>query len=151
LMAVVDVSGALGTQTGKHVFMPAVFFEAGNAPLFSETQREDPVDLHYPYMVQDQVDLTLPPNISVDSLPPTGDVPLPKSADYVAQYGSKENVFEYRRRLRVATFLYLAAEYPSLRSFFQKVSAADQEQVALKIAPVPVAVPATVTTTTAEK
>jgi hypothetical protein len=143
LMAVVDVSGALGTQTGKHVFMPAVFFEAGNAPLFSETRREDPVDLHYPYTVQDQVDLTLPPNMTVDSLPPTGNVPFIPDADYVAQFGSKGNVFECKRRLRVATFLYKAAEYSSLRSFYQKISAADQEQVALKLMPVPVAATAT--------
>lgn len=151
LMAVVNVSGSLGTQTGKHVFVPAVFFEAGNAPLFAETHREDPVDMHYPYMVHDDFQLALPPNITVETVPSGGDVPFPQNADYLAKFVSKDNVFAYGRLLRVANSAYPAADYSSLRTFYQKMSAADQEQVALKIAPVPVAVPAAMTTTTAGK
>jgi hypothetical protein len=141
LIVVADVSGTLGTQTGKHLFLPAVFFEAGNAPLFSETQRENPVDMHYPYMVHDDVQLTLPPNISVESLPPAGDVPFLPNADYIAKFVTTSNGFAYGRLFRAANFLYLASEYPDLREFCQKVSAADQQQVALKIAPVTVAGP----------
>ena len=148
LMAVVNVSGTLGTQTGKHVFLPAVFFEAGNAPLFAETHREDPVDMHYPYMVHDDFQLTLPPNITVETVPAGGDVPFPQNADYLAKFVSKDNIFAYGRLLRVANSAYPAAEYSALRTFYQKMSAADQEQVALKIAPAPVVVPAAVTTTT---
>jgi Domain of Unknown Function with PDB structure (DUF3857)/Transglutaminase-like superfamily len=143
LMAVVNVSGSLGTQTGKHVFVPAVFFEAGNAPLFAETHREDPVDMHYPYMVRDDFQLTLPLNIAVENLPPGGDVPFPQNADYISKFVSKDNVFAYGRLLRVANSAYTAAEYSPLRNFYQKVSASDQEQVALKLMPAPVAGTAT--------
>lgn len=138
LMAVVDVSGTLGTQTGEHLFMPAVFFEAGNGSLFSETHRENPVDLHYPFTVQDKVDLTLPPNITVDSLPQAATLLFNPNGDYVTRFVAKDNVFDYKRRLRVATSAYKADEYSALRNFYQKVSADDQEQVALKIAPVAV-------------
>jgi len=63
-------------------------------------------------------------------------VPYVPNGDYVVKYGSKGNIFAYARLLRVANTLYMAAEYPALRDFFQKVSADDQKQVALKIVPV---------------
>jgi Domain of Unknown Function with PDB structure (DUF3857) len=135
LMVVVNVSGTLGTQTGKHIFLPAVFFEAGNAPMFAQTHRENPVDLHYPYTIRDQFKLTLPSNITIDSLPTGGEMPFAPNADYIAKFVSQPNAFAYGRLLIVAKVLYKADEYPSLHSFFQKVSADDQEQVALKVAP----------------
>ncbi|HEX5234206.1 MAG TPA: DUF3857 domain-containing protein [Silvibacterium sp.] len=138
LMAIVNVSGTLGTQTGKHIFLPAVFFEAGNPPLFAKTQRENPVDMHFPYMVQDDFHLTLPPNFTIDSLPTGGDVPFSPFADCIDKFVSEGNTLAYGRLLRVANVEYKTTEYPSLREFFQKVSASDQAQVALKISPVAV-------------
>lgn len=136
LMAIVDVSGTLGTQTGKHVFMPAVFFEAGNAPLFAQTHRENLVDLQFPYTVHDQFALILPSNIKIESVPKEVHVPFAPNADYVANFGGDANTYQYARLLRVANILYKADEYPSLRDFYQKLSADDQEQVALTLAPV---------------
>ncbi len=146
LMAVLDVSGMLGTKTGKHVFLPAVFFEAGNPPRFAETHREDPVDLHYPYMIHDQFQVTLPPDLAIDSLPQGGDVPFAPNADYLVKFVTQGNIYAYGRLLRVANMLYQATEYPALRTFFQKASADDQQQVALKLIPVAAASPAAKTT-----
>ncbi|MFZ0662448.1 MAG: DUF3857 and transglutaminase domain-containing protein [Acidobacteriaceae bacterium] len=143
LMAVVNVSGTLGTTTGRHVFLPAVFFEAGNPPLFAKTHRENPVDMGYPYMVSDDFQLTLPPNLTVESLPKGGDIPFAPNADYLTKFVSSPHTYGYGRLLRVASVLYKATEYPALRDFFQKVSASDQSQVALQM--VPVAVSASVT------
>lgn len=136
LMVVVNVSGTLGTQTGKHVFLPAVFFEASEAPRFAAAKRDNPVDIHYPYMVQDQFQITLPPNISAEGVPQNSDVPFLPYGDYVVKFGTKDNVFAYGRLLRVANTFYTAAEYPGLHTFFQKVSADDQAQVALKMSPI---------------
>lgn len=142
LMVVVNVSGTLGTATGKHVFLPAVFFEAGNAPLFAETHRENMVDLRYPYMVHDQFQVTLPPNMTIDGVPQGGDVPYAPNADYIAKFVRQGNVFAYGRLLRVANCFYKAEEYPALRGFFQKISASDQAQVALQVVPVAATAPA---------
>jgi hypothetical protein len=136
LMVVVNVRGTLGTATGKHIFLPAVFFESGNAPRFAASKRDDPVDMHFPYFVHDQFQITLPPNVTVDTVPAAGAVPFAPNADYVAKFASPGNIYAYGRLLRVASVFYTAAEYPQLRDFFQKVSADDQAQVALKVAPV---------------
>lgn len=136
LMAVVNVSGTMGTQTGRHVFLPAVFFEAGNAPLFAKTERENPIDMRYPYTVHDQFQLTLVPGMTVESVPAAEEVPFIPNADYVVKFVSKANVLAYGRLLVLGNDLYGASQYPGLRNFFQKVSADDQKQLALTVTPV---------------
>ena len=136
LTAVINVSGSLGTQTGKHIFIPAVLLDAGSTPLFAETHRENDVDMHFPYAIRDEVQLTLPTNFTIENLPGENAFTLPSRADYTAKFIYKGNVFTYGRRLRVGSVFYKAGDYPALHSFFQKVSSDDQEQVALTVAPV---------------
>ena len=132
LMAILDVSGSLGTVTGKHVILPSAFFEANAKPLFAEQKRESPLDLRYPYMRQDDVKLTLPPGFTVDTLPKDAQIPYPKMARYATHYEQKDGVYEQQRLLLLGNTIYHAEEYGQLRDFFQKASAQDQEQVLLK-------------------
>ena len=69
LVATLSVSGSMGTATGKRVMLPSTFFEANVRPLFPEDKRENPVDLHYPYAVRDQVKIALAPGLTMDSVP----------------------------------------------------------------------------------
>lgn len=135
LMVVLNASGTLGIRTGKHILLPAVFFETGNPSLFAKTQRVEPVDLHYPYTVQDDFHLTLPSNVAIESLPSGGDLPLSGYADCMAKFVSQGNTLAYGRLLRVANILYKPAEYPALRTFFQTLSSNDHRQVALRVTP----------------
>ena len=132
LMAVLDVSGSMGTETGKRVFVPASFFEANATPLFSTQERESPVDLHYPFIARDQVTLTLAPGLTVEGVPANAQIPYPHMADYQAAYGGKGSLYEENRLLAVANTLYETTDYPQLRGFFQKVGAQDQQQVVLE-------------------
>lgn len=131
LMAQVDVSGTLGTSTGKRVFLPAVFFEASAKPLFVHEKRENPVDLHYPYTMHDQFSLTLPPNLAAESVPKETNIPFAPNGDYVAKFVVQGNTYAYGRLLRLANPFYKIDEYASLRSFYQKTNTDDQEQVVL--------------------
>jgi Domain of Unknown Function with PDB structure (DUF3857) len=133
LMVLLDVSGSLGTATGKRVFLPAVFFEAGSKPLFASSKRENPVDLHYPYSIRDNFTLTLPPGMAAESVPQEVRIPFSQYGDYAAKYAVTGNVYGYGRLMRLATPFYKAEEYSDLRSFFQKTSAEDQSQVILKM------------------
>ena len=132
LMVQVDVSGTLGTATGKRVFLPAVFFEASSKPLFVQEKRENPIDLHYPYTMHDQLALKLPPNVTAESVPKESNVPFAPNGDYVAKFVVQDNTFAYGRLLRLANPFYKVSEYPDLRGFYQKANADDQEQVVLK-------------------
>lgn len=132
LTVALSASGTLGTQTGKYTFLPATFFEAAASTPFSETSRKYPVDMYYPYAVRDQFSITLPPNLSIDSLPLSGEQSLNHGADYVTKFVSVPGAYQYGRLFIVAKILYTTQEYPELRNYFQTVSANDQKQVALK-------------------
>jgi hypothetical protein len=134
LMAVVDVSGGIGTATGKRVFLPGTFFEASEKPLFVHATRENPVDLRFPYLEQDQVTLNLPQGYAVESVPKDIEIPLPKFADYVAKYKSTATQYSYGRLMVVANILYSKDEYPQLKDFYAKSNAQDQQQAVLHVA-----------------
>jgi hypothetical protein len=136
LMAVLDVSGNMGTATGKRVFLPSSFFEADVKPLFVDTKRENPVDLRFPYTDQDAVNVDLAPGLKVESVPNAAKILLPQFAEYVSNYAGSGNTYEEERTLAVATELYHKQEYPQLLGFLEKTGAQDQEQVVLDRAPV---------------
>lgn len=131
LMAILDVSGNMGTATGKRVFVPASFFEASEKPLFPAEQRENPIDLHFPFIARDEITLTLAPGLSVDSVPSNASIPYPQMADYQTAYGGKGTIYKQVRLLALANTIYKTTEYPQLRTFFQKIGAQDQQQLVL--------------------
>ena len=131
LMVVIDVSGSMGTATGKRVFLPGTFFEANAKPLFVHEKRENPVDLHFPYIVKDNVTLTLPADFTVESVPKDAQIPLPKFAEFDAKYKGKDTTYVYGRVMAVANTLYEKDEYPQLKDFFAKSNAQDQQQAVL--------------------
>ncbi|MGB7354725.1 MAG: DUF3857 domain-containing protein [Acidobacteriaceae bacterium] len=135
-MAVMDVSGSMGTVTGKRVFVPGAFFEARVKPLFAETKRENPVDLHYPYVARDEGSLTVAPGLTMESVPTNGKVPLKTLAFFQEVYGAKGSEYQQVREMALGTPLYKAEEYADLRDFFQKANAQDEELLVLKREPV---------------
>ncbi len=136
LMGVLDVSGNMGTATGKRVLLPGSFFEARVKPIFAEAKRENPVDLHFPYVAVDKVNITLAPGLAFETIPATAAIPMEKLAYYKAEYANQQSTFSQVRTLALGTPLYKREEYPQLRDFFQKTSAQDQQQLILKRAPV---------------
>ncbi|MGC1294335.1 MAG: DUF3857 and transglutaminase domain-containing protein, partial [Alloacidobacterium sp.] len=133
LMVIVDVSGGVGTSTGKRVFLPGAFFEANAKPLFVHEKRENPVDLHLPYMVRDTVTLTLPAGFTVESVPKDAEIPLPNFADYVSKYKGTDTVYAYSRLMAVANIIYSAKEYAQIKDFYAKANAQDQQQAVLHL------------------
>jgi len=134
LMVQVDVSGSLGTSTGKRAFVPASFFEASAKPLFVHDKRENPIDLHYPYVAKDQVSIEVPEGMTIESVPKDNEIPFPQQADYVSKYVPKGNVYNYGRLLILANCFFMPNEYTALRDFYQKFNAQDQQQIVLAAA-----------------
>ncbi len=56
LIAFVDISGSIATATGKHLFLPELFFESHSShPFVSQDKRTTPIDVHFPQMEQDVI------------------------------------------------------------------------------------------------
>jgi len=131
LMATLDISGNMGTATSKRVFLPATFFEAGSKPLFALAKRTVPVDLDYPYQMQDTVTFHLPKTMEIESTPKDAQIPLPQNAVYSATFKKQADTLVAGRLFVLANALFTVDEYGTLKDFYQKVNAKDQEQAVL--------------------
>ena len=132
LLAIVEVSGTMGTAAGKRFILPSSFFEAGVKPIFAEAQRENPIDLRYPYAVEDRATLKLGPGLSIEAVPSDADVPMGKRAAYTARYKHEDDTYSEDRVIVVGASRFRKDEYRELRDFFQNASAQDQQQLVLK-------------------
>jgi hypothetical protein len=132
LMAVLDVSGSMGTATSKRVFLPTMFFEAGSKPLFVHERRTAPIDLDYPYQMQDTVTIHLPKALAVESAPKDAQIPLPDNALYQATFKQQPDTLVAGRLFVLGNVLYRVEEYGKVKDFYQKVNAKDQEQAVLR-------------------
>lgn len=136
LMAIVKVSGRIGTMTGKRFFLPGLFFESrAKHPFVSEDSRTTPIDVRFPRMENDDVVYHLPPGYTVESSPRTNDVTWPNFA--MLRIGSKaqQDTLEVARAF-ARNFTLLGPEsYKDLHDLYLKVAAADQQQIVLVRAP----------------
>jgi len=136
LMAIVKVSGNIGSATGKHYFLPGLFFESRSAhPFVAQDKRTTPIDVHYPKTIQDDVIYHLPPGFSVEGAPEISDASWPDHA--VLKIVSKrtgDSIEMIRTLLYNFTFLD-PKDYPNIHDFYQKVAATDQQQLVLTRTP----------------
>lgn len=130
LVATLKVSGTLGASTGKHMFLPGLFFETRAKHPFVAEQRTIPIDVQYPRMETDDVIYNLPAGYTAESAP-RSDVTWPSFAvlkiDSKTQPGSVEVARTFGRG-----FTLLGPEaYNNLHDFYSKLATADQQQIVL--------------------
>ncbi len=133
LMGVLSVSGSMGTATAKRVFLPATFFAAASHPLFVLDKRTMPIDLDYPYMLQDSVTINLPPELAVESLPKDTEFSYAHHAYYQAKFSRAGATVTSVRIFALGNVIYEAEEYPELKDFYQKVNGKDKEPAVLEL------------------
>jgi hypothetical protein len=135
LMAVVKISGNLGTVTGKRAFLPGVFFEShAKHPFVAEESRQAPIDMAYPDSVRDEVTYHIPAEFAVESAPTDTSVPWPNHAVFVLKAAAKNKEVQVVRTLAKNFALLDPKEYKDLRDFYQKIATADQQQLVLTLA-----------------
>jgi Domain of Unknown Function with PDB structure (DUF3857)/Transglutaminase-like superfamily len=132
LMAILNVTGSMGTSTAKRVFLPATFFESTSHPLFALDKRTEPIDLSYPYTAQDIVEIKLPPGFDIENLPKDTEFSDPQNTFYQAKFTREPDRLKSQRILVVGNVIYKADEYPPLKDFYQKVNAKDKEPAVLQ-------------------
>ena len=83
----------------------------------------------------EKVQITLPAEVQVENLPQSQST----QSDYAickVQRTSNGKVLEFRRDFAINGISFPVAEYPKLKSFFDKVHTNDEEQVTLRTTPV---------------
>jgi len=136
LIAIIQVKGAIGTPAGRRLLMPGFFFESrGRTPFVNQEKRLEPVDMHYPERIVDDVTYHLPDGVTVEGAPQDNQVSWPGHAVLVAKNqtspGKLEIAFVVARAFSTAK----PEEYQDLRGFYQKVAATAQAQLVLTSTP----------------
>jgi hypothetical protein len=136
LMAVVNVTGSLGTATGKRLILPGFFFETRSSiPFVNEDKRLEPVDMHFGNRVTDDITYHLPDGMTVEGAPQDTNIPWSGHALLVAKSAAQPGQITIGQTLSVAFTIAKPEEYQDLRGFYQKVAAADQAQLVLTASP----------------
>jgi hypothetical protein len=134
LVAIVKVNGSLGTVTGKRLFLPGLFFESRTKhPFVATEKRQTSVDMRYTETHVDKVNYYLPEGYSAESAPTEGPTQWPKHTFLSIKSTIDGRNVAVERVLVNAFVLADSKEYNELRSFYQKVAAADQQQLVLKM------------------
>lgn len=136
LMAVIKIQGVLGTATSKRLLMPGFFFQTrSHQPFLQESARVEQVDMQYGEKVTDQIVYHLPQGMEVEGTPQDVKIPWKNEAIFANKsVVSPGQVIEAREMLRGFTFV-KPEDYASLRDFYQKINAADQQQLVLTSSP----------------
>jgi hypothetical protein len=133
LAADFDVSvGGFGTPAGRRLLIPGSIFR--EQPRFTYNKRVNSIYFHHAYVDADDVSLTIPDGLQVESLP------APKSSDpssavrYVTKSEQKGNVIHLTREVAVEGVLFPVKYYGALKEFYSKVKAGDEEPAILRVA-----------------
>jgi hypothetical protein len=130
-----QVTGHLGSSTGKRLLIPGDIFEANTKPAFPHEKRDVPVYFSYSHINQDVVRIKFPPTFTVESLPTPDKLSFQKFALYTLRSESDSSSFTIRRDYVLGEIYFKTEEYPDLRSFYSKFENKDQETVVLTTAP----------------
>jgi len=132
LIAAVKVSGGIATATGRHFFVPGLFFEShAKHPFVAEATRTIPVDVQYPKMEQDEVMYRLPAGYTVENSPATTNISWPEHALMKITSTADATMIDVSRTIAYNFTLLDPKDYSNLHDFYQKVATADQQQLVL--------------------
>ena len=136
LIAFVNAKGSIGAATSRRLLLPAFFFETrGMTPFVAQEKRTQPVDMRYGDMVTDEVTYHLPAGFTVEGAPKDDKIVWPQHANFIIKTVPAPGQITIARALASGFTFAKPEEYNDLRGFYQKVAAADQQQLVLTTAP----------------
>jgi hypothetical protein len=132
LVAVIKAKGSLGTATSKRLLLPGFLFQTrASHPFVDQEKRLEPVDMHYPDQVTDQVTFHLPPDLVVEGAPENAKIPWPERAILANKTIVQPGQVIIARQFTRAFTIVKPEEYQGLHDFYRKVASADQQQLVL--------------------
>lgn len=127
-----DVSGGIGSATGKRLLVPGDLFETNSKMTFPHEKRAIGVYFEYPHLVQDAVKINFPKNLAIESQPTDAQLQFKNFAAYQLSSTSTATSFIVRRNYSLGEIIFEPTEYPELRTFYNQFESKDQQTVVLK-------------------
>jgi hypothetical protein len=134
LAAAFEVSCPLAVSAGKRWIIPVHLFQVNEKPRFSATDRTNAIYFDYLSREIDEVHVTLPADLEVESLPPSDEVRLDYALYRTTQKQQTGNEVVAVRDLAVGGLAFPPNMYKEIKGFFDKVKAGDDQPVLAKAA-----------------
>jgi Domain of Unknown Function with PDB structure (DUF3857)/Transglutaminase-like superfamily len=118
------------TPTGKRMLLPVSVLHS-RKQVFDSAQREYPVYFSYPYRVVDDIDISVPAHLQVDTLPPARSAKR-DFGRYESSRVAEAGRLRMKRTFVIDGMVFPTEAYPEIRQFFSDVRTADEEVAAFK-------------------
>jgi hypothetical protein len=125
-------------KTGKRLFLQPGFFEYGASPRFATASRKYDIYFHYPWSEDDDIEIELPKNFSLDNAESPGTLADPErisSLNIDIRIDNASNLLKYKRSFFFGgggNILFPAAAYPAVKTIFDAFQKADSHTITLK-------------------
>ena len=126
------ISSPLATSAGRRWIIPVHVLQVNETPMFAASARQNPVYFDYPSEEIDEVHITLPPGMEVESLPPADKVRMTYAAYDTDQKQESPNSIVAVRQLAMGSAGFTATEYKEVKDFYDKVKSGDDQPAVLK-------------------
>jgi hypothetical protein len=121
------------TEAGNTIYLSPFMVSNWNENPFRQEKRIYPVDFGHPFDEIYIAKITIPENYVIDELPKSKAMMLPeKAARYSYNIAQSGNTITIGSTLSINKSLFLQAEYPNLREFYNQMIAKQSEQIVLK-------------------
>jgi hypothetical protein len=127
-----STSSPLATGAGKRWLIPVHIFQVNAKPVFPASERVNPVYLWYRSREIDEVHITLPAALEVESLPPNDSVKLDYALYATVQKQESANTIMARRDVVMGGIAFPPNIYKEIKGFYDKVKAGDDQEMIAK-------------------
>lgn len=134
MIADFKVSGPFATSAGKRRMVPLHIFEVNDSPRFPAAERANPIYFYDPSCTVDEVHITIPAGTTVESLPANDSVHLSYALYDSTQKMEQPTIVSSTRTMIMAGLAFPKDNYKEVKSFYDKASADDGQQILLKAA-----------------
>jgi hypothetical protein len=133
LVAQFKVSFPFAVVSGKRLLLQQHLFQVSERKHFSATQRINPVYFHYPWQEADEVHITVPAGMEVESMAPDDKVQVDYAIYQVKQNREAPDKVFSRRDFIMSGMAIMPDQYAHMKGFFDKVKADDDQPALLKV------------------
>jgi len=133
LIAQFHVSFPFAVAAGKRLMVQQHLFQVNEKARFSSSQRSYGIYFHAPWQEADEVHISIPPGMEVETLAPDDTVKLKYAVYQVRQKQEAPNQMFSRRDFIMAQSVFTPDEYKEIKDFFDKVKADDDQPALVRL------------------
>jgi hypothetical protein len=135
LIAQFHISCPFAVAAGKRLMLQQHLFQVNEKPRFPATQRTNPLYFHLPWQEADEVHITIPAGMEIESFAPDDTIKLDYALYKVQQKREAPDKIFSRRDLIMGQGLFTPNEYKEIKGFFDKVKADDDQPALVRLSP----------------